>query len=64
VLSSVLDAASYGPPHPAGSIGVVDLPRPVVLSERDVRAFYDPAGRCARRAVHGLLARVAATRVP
>jgi hypothetical protein len=35
-----------------------------VLSERDLRAFYDPAGRRARRPVRDLLDHVAATRVP
>jgi hypothetical protein len=66
VLSFVLDVAWDGTPeaHPAGPAGVIDLPRPVVLSERDLRAFYDPAGRRTHDPVHGLLDRVAATRVP
>jgi hypothetical protein len=66
VLSSVLDLVLDGAPEvrsvmPAGPVGRIDA---IAVSERDLRAFYDPAGRCRRRSAEILLDDVAATRVP
>jgi hypothetical protein len=66
VLSSVLDLVLDGAPEarsvtPAGAVGRSDA---IAVSERDLRAFYDPAGRRACQSADILLDAVAATRVP